>query len=106
MGMDQRKELFRDWPVFRQLPNRDLLGLDKPARSSRSGSLAARTKSADRVVALPQGSLVSSAVKNSYSTWIWGMQVGRRASGSPLPNQRDRTIGQVVRTARLNSRAA
>ena len=50
-GMDQRKELFRDWPVFRQLTNRDLLGLDKSARSSRSDSLEARTKNADKVVA-------------------------------------------------------
>lgn len=49
--MDERKQSFRDWPVFRQLASRDLLGLDKSARSTRSDALTARTKEADEVVA-------------------------------------------------------
>lgn len=39
------------WPIFRQLTNGDLLGLDgTTAASTRTESLAARTKTADRVV--------------------------------------------------------
>lgn len=38
------------WPVFRQLKNRDLLGLGGSAASARTESLAARTKGADKVV--------------------------------------------------------
>ncbi|MGH9583999.1 MAG: formate dehydrogenase, partial [Bryobacteraceae bacterium] len=38
------------WPVLRQLQNGDVLGLDKSAVSARTESLAARTRSADKVV--------------------------------------------------------
>lgn len=38
------------WPVLRQLKNRDAFGLAESAVSSRTESLAARTKSADKVV--------------------------------------------------------
>jgi len=38
------------WPVFRQFKNGDLLGLGDSAASSRTESLAARTKEADRAV--------------------------------------------------------
>jgi formate dehydrogenase major subunit len=48
--MSQRKESSRAWPLLRQLKNGDLYGLDESARSSRSDSLAARTKQADKVV--------------------------------------------------------
>jgi formate dehydrogenase major subunit len=48
--MPQPKESSRAWPLLRQLKNRDLLGLDESARSSRSDSLAARTKQADKIV--------------------------------------------------------
>jgi formate dehydrogenase major subunit len=41
---------FSSWPVARQIENRDVWGLDKSARSERTDRLAARTKSADRVV--------------------------------------------------------
>jgi formate dehydrogenase major subunit len=39
------------WPVFRQLENRDVEGLGHTAVSERSESLEPRTKNADRVVA-------------------------------------------------------
>lgn len=45
-----RKKLFGHWPVFRQLQNRDALGLDASARSARTESLAPRTRDADKVV--------------------------------------------------------
>jgi formate dehydrogenase major subunit len=38
------------WPVLRQLKNADLLGLGDSAASSRTETLAARTKHADKVV--------------------------------------------------------
>jgi formate dehydrogenase major subunit len=40
----------KNWPVARQLQNKDVLGLGKSAASSRTGSLAARTTTADKVV--------------------------------------------------------
>src|SRR5689334_745602 len=39
-----------NWPVLRQIKNRDSLGLGESAASSRSESLEPRTKHADRVV--------------------------------------------------------
>ena len=39
-----------NWPVARQIKNKDLFGLGKSAASSRTESLSARTKSADKVV--------------------------------------------------------
>src|SRR5690242_20348908 len=39
-----------NWPVLRQIKNRDPLGLGESAASSRSESLEPRTKHADRVV--------------------------------------------------------
>ena len=39
-----------NWPVLRQIKNRDALGLGESAASSRSESLEPRTKHADRVV--------------------------------------------------------
>jgi formate dehydrogenase major subunit len=39
-----------EWPIIRQLMNRDILGLGKSAASPRTESLAARTTKADRVV--------------------------------------------------------
>src|SRR5436305_8471527 len=38
------------WPVFRQMKNQDVLGLGSSATSSRTESLTARTKQADKVV--------------------------------------------------------
>ncbi|MBV8706885.1 MAG: hypothetical protein JO150_05730 [Acidobacteriaceae bacterium] len=38
------------WPVLRQVKNQDVLGLGQSAASSRTESLAARTKGADKVV--------------------------------------------------------
>ena len=38
------------WPIFRQVKNQDVLGLGASAASSRTESLAARTKRADKVV--------------------------------------------------------
>jgi formate dehydrogenase major subunit len=38
------------WPILRQLKNRDLFGLSGSAVSGRTESLAARTKTADKVV--------------------------------------------------------
>lgn len=43
-------KLLTDWPVARQIRDRDLLGLGDSARSERTESLAARTTVADRVV--------------------------------------------------------
>jgi formate dehydrogenase major subunit len=37
------------WPVFRQVKNQDILGLGASAASSRTESLSARTKQADKV---------------------------------------------------------
>jgi formate dehydrogenase major subunit len=48
--MKRKNESSRAWPVLRQIKNSDVLGLDASARSSRSDSLAARTKHADKVV--------------------------------------------------------
>jgi formate dehydrogenase major subunit len=48
--MAKRNGSFSSWPVLRQLKNRDVLALDDSARSSRSDSLAARTKQADKIV--------------------------------------------------------
>jgi formate dehydrogenase major subunit len=42
--------MFKQWPVARQIENRDLLGLAGSARSPRTDGLVARTKHADRVV--------------------------------------------------------
>ena len=39
------------WPVYRQAKNRDIFGLGQSAASERTTSLAARTATADRVVA-------------------------------------------------------
>jgi formate dehydrogenase major subunit len=41
---------FSKWPVIRQLEQRDTLGFGDSARSDRTNTLEARTKSADRVV--------------------------------------------------------
>ena len=41
----------REWPIVRQLTERDGLGLDQIAASSRTATLRARTAEADRVVA-------------------------------------------------------
>jgi formate dehydrogenase major subunit len=41
----------RDWPVWRQLQARDLLGLHETAASMRTRKLEPRTKTAERVVA-------------------------------------------------------
>ena len=38
------------WPIFRQIKNGDVFGLDASAVSARTESLAARTKHADKVV--------------------------------------------------------
>lgn len=38
------------WPVYKQLTNRDLFGLDGTAASERTESLQARTQNADKVV--------------------------------------------------------
>jgi formate dehydrogenase major subunit len=48
--MKRKNESSRAWPLLRQLKSSDLLGLDTSARSSRSDSLIARTKHADKVV--------------------------------------------------------
>lgn len=47
--MDNSNPLSR-WPVIRQINDRDLLGLGGSARTSRTDSLTARTRHADRVV--------------------------------------------------------
>ncbi len=39
-----------NWPIVRQVQNKDLLGLGDSAKSSRTDSLAARTTQADRIV--------------------------------------------------------
>jgi len=39
-----------NWPVARQIKNKDVFGLGESAASSRSESLSARTKRADRIV--------------------------------------------------------
>src|SRR5258708_26223519 len=41
---------WKRWPVLRQVETSDLWGLEDSARSARTESLAARTKTADRVV--------------------------------------------------------
>ncbi len=48
--MPDKKDGIRAWPVVRQIENGDLFALDVSARSSRTDSLAARTRQADRVV--------------------------------------------------------
>jgi len=49
--MPDHNEFFPSrWPVFRQVKNLDPLGLSDSAVSGRTESLAARTKSADRIV--------------------------------------------------------
>ena len=42
--------MFSNWPLLRQIRNRDLLGLGASAQSPRTAALEARTKHADRVV--------------------------------------------------------
>jgi formate dehydrogenase major subunit len=50
--MPDRNDLFPlRWPIVRQLLNGDVFGLHETAASSRTESLEARTKKADRVVA-------------------------------------------------------
>lgn len=49
--MAENGKTLSSWPLMRQLTTRDLLGLDgKAAGTSRTASLEARTKTADRVV--------------------------------------------------------
>ena len=44
------KDMFSNWPLLRQIRNRDLLALGVTAQSPRTESLQPRTKQADRVV--------------------------------------------------------
>jgi formate dehydrogenase major subunit len=49
-AMKHGSEGLPDWPVWKQIANRDLGGLGQSARSPRSDELGARTAAADKVV--------------------------------------------------------